>query len=64
MVHGKVGLGHLMTLMSGGAMGAFIEYYFSNVQTIVSYSVITTSLGAGGSKPKRAARSQVDYGEH
>jgi hypothetical protein len=37
----------VVPLISGGAMGAFINHYYSNVQTIVTYSVITTSLGAG-----------------
>lgn len=33
--------------VSGGAMGAFINHYYTNVQTIVNYSTNTTSLGAG-----------------
>lgn len=37
----------VVPLISGGGMGAFINHYYSNVQTIVTYSVITTSLGAG-----------------
>jgi hypothetical protein len=35
------------SLLSGGAMGAFINHYYSTRQTVVSYSVNTTSLGAG-----------------
>src|SRR5438876_1034673 len=35
------------TLLFGGAAGAVITYYVQNIQTVVSYSVTTTSLGTG-----------------
>jgi hypothetical protein len=36
----------LVSLLSGGAMGALINRYFATRQTVVAYSITTTSLGA------------------
>jgi hypothetical protein len=36
----------IVSLISGGAMGAFITHYYATRQTIVNYSINTTSLGA------------------
>src|SRR6476659_6139266 len=36
----------VVSLVSGGAMGAFISHYYATRQTIVSYTINTTSLGA------------------
>jgi hypothetical protein len=43
----KTALTIVVPLLSGGAMGALINHYYSNVQTDVTYSVNTTILGAG-----------------
>jgi hypothetical protein len=37
----------LASFFSGGAMGAFINHYYATRQTVVSYVLNTTSLGAG-----------------
>ncbi len=37
----------IASLLSGGAMGAFINHYYSTRQTVVTYTINTTSLGAG-----------------
>jgi hypothetical protein len=37
----------LVTLISGGAMGALITQYWTNRQTVVTYTINTTSIGAG-----------------
>src|SRR5579859_3472850 len=37
----------LASFLSGGAMGAFINHYYATRQTVVRYSLNTTSLGAG-----------------
>lgn len=40
-------VGLVATLLSGGAMGAFITHYYATRQTVINYSINTTSLGAG-----------------
>jgi hypothetical protein len=37
----------IASLLSGGAMGAFISHYYSTRKTVISYSHNTTSLGTG-----------------
>lgn len=36
----------LVSLLSGGAMGAWINHYYATRQSVVSYSIDATSLGA------------------
>lgn len=36
----------VVSLVSGGAMGALISHYYATRQTVVSYAINTTSLGA------------------
>jgi hypothetical protein len=39
-------VGYAVTLLAGGAAGAFINHYYATRQTVVTYSITTTSLGA------------------
>lgn len=43
----KIPLALIVSLVSGGAAGAIINQYWANRQTVISYAVNTTSIGAG-----------------